>query len=79
MKHMKTLRVPEEIKKVVDYVTCDICKEKIFVGGYDENSVTILHRSGKHYPESGWGIEMSVDMCGKCFGEKLVPCCAQWC
>lgn len=73
MEHIKTVEVPATIKEVVDFVTCDLCGTKIDVRGYDVDDVKVSHRTGSNYPEGGNGDETSVDMCGKCFDEKLVP------
>jgi hypothetical protein len=74
MKHMKTVVIPETTKQVVDFITCDLCKEKIpKEQSYMVDRVEINHRVGEHYPEGGYGTDTSVDMCGKCFDEKLIP------
>lgn len=73
MKHMKTVEVPATTRETVDFVTCDLCGEKIDVRGYDVDEVEVHHKTGSNYPEGGSGYETSVDMCGKCFDEKLVP------
>lgn len=73
MKHMKTVQVPATKKQVVEKVTCDLCGAEIKRTGYSAEEVEIKHRTGDNYPEGGIGDETSVDMCGKCFDEKLVP------
>ena len=73
MKHMKTVLVPEQRNQVVDFVTCDLCGAKPKARGYDINEVEVRHKVGELYPEGGSGTETRVDMCGKCFYEKLVP------
>lgn len=73
MKHMKTVEVPATTKEVVDRVTCDLCGAVINVRGYDVDEVEVRHKTGSNYPEGGSGDETSVDMCGECFDEKLVP------
>jgi hypothetical protein len=74
MKHMKTVVIPEKTNQVVDYITCDLCKEKIpKKQSYMVDKVEVSHRVGEHYPEGGYGTDTSVDMCGKCFDEKLIP------
>ncbi len=73
MKHLKTVEVPATTRETVDFVTCDLCGEKIDVRGYDVDEVEVRHKTGSNYPEGGSGDETSVDMCGKCFDEKLVP------
>lgn len=73
MKHMKTVEVPATTREEVDFVTCDLCGAKIEGRGYDVDEVEVRHKTGSNYPEGGSGDETAVDMCGKCFDEKLVP------
>jgi len=73
MKHMKTVVVPERTSTFVDFVTCDLCGEKVIKKGYDVDEVEIRHKVGYIYPDGGSVTEASVDMCGKCFDERLVP------
>lgn len=73
MKHMKTVEVPATKKDEVDFVTCDLCGRKIGERGFDVDEVEVFHREGKSYPGFASGIETSVDMCGECFDDKLVP------
>lgn len=73
MKYMKTVVVPEYRNQVVDFVTCDFCEAKIVATGYDINEVEVRHKTGVLFSDGGSGTETRVDMCGKCFDEKLVP------
>lgn len=73
MKHMKTVQIPACEELVIDKVTCDLCGSEVDARGYNVDEVEILHRTGKDYPGDSGGEETSVDMCGKCFDEKLVP------
>jgi hypothetical protein len=74
MKHMKTVIVPAETTNVVSFVTCDLCKTKIETAGvFAVDETTVHHKVGKYYPEGGSGTETVIDICGKCFDEKLVP------
>lgn len=74
MKHMKTITVPAHSKEVIDYVTCDLCGEKIINrSDYSLDEVEVRHKSGVAYPDGGHGDEVEVDVCGKCFDTKLVP------
>lgn len=73
MKHMKTTQVPAREKLVLDKVTCDLCGDVIDVKLPKVDEVVVRHRVGKYYPPGGCGEETSVDMCCKCFEEKLVP------
>lgn len=73
MEHVKTIEVPATTREVVVFVTCDLCGAKIEKQVYEVNEVEVRHKVGDSYPESGSVTETSVDMCGKCFEEKLVP------
>jgi hypothetical protein len=73
MKHMKTVVIPADTKQEVDFVTCDLCGEKIKCGYHEIDEVKVTYKQGRSYPEGSWGDETSVDMCGDCFNEKLVP------
>jgi hypothetical protein len=73
VKHLKTVRYNYE-EKIVDFATCDMCKEKIQdTGAYDVNDVRVSHEFGEHYPEDRYTTTVSVDLCGKCFDNRLVP------
>lgn len=75
MKHVKTVDVPATIRKVVDFVTCDLCKEKILEeGSYDVNEVEVHHKKGSNFGMDGGSLDDVVfDICGKCFDGKLIP------
>jgi hypothetical protein len=74
MKHLKTVQVPASTRDVVDHVSCDLCGREIIEREfYKVDEVEIRHKTGASYPDGGSGEETSVDMCGKCFDEKLVP------
>ncbi len=73
MKHLKTLQIPATTKDVVEFITCDLCGEKIATHIYEVDEVIVNHRYGESYPEAGFGKETNVDLCGQCFEEKLIP------
>ena len=74
MKHLKTIPVPATTREVLDHVSCDLCGAKIANNhNYEVHEVEVRHKTGVSYPDGGSGEETSVDMCGKCFDEKLVP------
>lgn len=77
MKHKKTITIPAQPAKTVevdDYATCDFCKLQIIVRSCEVNQVQVHYETGVRY-EDGTGntTKMSVDMCGNCFQDKLVP------
>ena len=77
MKTMKTIEIPAKKELVVDSITCDICgnevKHKTRYMGYEIDTIEVKHRIGSDYPEGGSGSETTVDICGTCFDEKLIP------
>jgi hypothetical protein len=71
---MKSVEVPATTRIIEDYVSCDLCGDRMHEHGkYEIDDVEIKHRTGVQYPEGGWGEEARVDMCGKCFVSKLIP------
>lgn len=73
MKHIKTKKVPAKKIDVIDFVSCDICGSVIKDDLFKVNEIEVRHKKGSNYPEGGSGVEITVDICGKCFDEKLVP------
>lgn len=65
-------------EKLVEFI-CDICGRKGELDGGWERSytgvedVTIEYQSGSRYPEGADITYHEIDMCPKCFEEKLVP------
>ncbi len=73
-----------QTREICTCLKCDICgKEGTRVGiwncGYyevnkTELQVTVHQQDGSSYPDgSGWGTEITIDMCPECFRDKLVP------
>jgi len=60
-------------------VSCDLCGavahsiDDWSTRGYGIDEITISQKDGDSYPEGGSGTEYNVDMCPKCFKEKLIP------
>lgn len=74
MKHMKSVPVPATFRDVVDKITCDICGVEIKAREWgDAEEIEVKHRTGTAYPDGGSGEETTVDLCAKCFDEKLIP------
>ena len=73
MKHTKTVMVPETTKQVVDKITCDFCGEEIKEAQHTVDDVVLSYRTGVEYPEGGRGELTEIDICGKCFLNKLIP------
>jgi len=63
---------------VVVRVTCDICGYDGKDGDWKENTYDVREtqvslRTGTSYPDGGSGVEYEVDLCPKCFAERLIP------
>jgi hypothetical protein len=77
--------VPAKIVKKFVRRTCDLCGVASKRGedwepissshnvNETEVSVTVKHRMGWSYPEGGSGTEVEVDLCPKCFKDRLIP------
>ena len=81
MRTYKTETITRE-HTYIDRVHCDLCgavgREGEWASGIYEVNQTILEvivhqKDGASYPSGGWGTEYVVDLCPKCFLERLVP------
>ena len=61
---------------------CDLCGAESKGDDWDagnfevketEVTVTVKHRAGEQYPEGGFGDGIEIDLCPKCFRNRLVP------
>ena len=74
MKRMKIVETPSTVREVVDYTTCDLCRQRIAEeGSFEINEIEVSHKTGCRYPDNGEEEEVSVDLCGPCFDTKLIP------
>lgn len=74
MKHTKQKEIPAKTVTVVESVSCDLCGEKITTANsWDVAEVEVSCKTGYRYPEGGDTTTRSVDMCVKCFTDKLEP------
>mgnify|MGYP000854857557 CR=1 FL=1 len=73
MREIKNQVVPEHTIEVVSKVVCDLCGEEIKREKFSAEEVIIKYTKGESYPDCGNGEDIEVDMCGKCFDEKLAP------
>ena len=72
-------------KKLTEYtdcvkLTCDICNSQSPTNSNDWDKdmyvikqIEIKYKTGSCYPSHGLGVEYVIDMCPKCFKEKLIP------
>ena len=74
MKLMKQVEIPSKVVTVVDKTVCDLCKMEIpNEGRFVVDEVTVQYKTGNSYPEGGSGETLSVDLCPRCFEERLIP------
>lgn len=74
MKYLKTIIVPGTTGEIIAFVSCDLCKEKIPTCEDNEvNEIKLYHKTGKQRLGIGSGETVEVDICDKCFDEKLIP------
>ena len=58
---------------------CDLCEESTTEkrdwgkDHYDVEETEVRYKTGANYPEGGSGEETTIDICPKCFTEKLIP------
>ena len=69
-------------RKSLIRTTCDLCGAIAKSGNWDSSSysvadveveVTVHQKEGVAHQDGGWGTELTVDMCPKCFNETLIP------
>jgi hypothetical protein len=85
VKHYETRLVPARNDEYCIKQTCDLCgAEALSPDNWSDHStwdnlneteidVTVRQKNGSSYPEGGSGTKFEVDVCPKCFKEKLVP------
>ena len=69
-------------REVLVETKCDLCGAVAKNGDWEKStyevnevevSVTVRQKDGSNYPDGGWGTELVVDICPKCFKETLIP------
>ena len=69
-------------REVLIELTCDLCKGVGKYGGWESSTyeineveveVTVRQQDGTSCPEGGWGTELKVDICPKCFDTRIMP------
>lgn len=82
MKVYKEVIIPAIKRTECTHRLCDICgakgKDGDWTGGtyaVDETeiSIKVTQKEGNSYPEGGSGTEYDIDLCPKCFKNKLIP------
>jgi len=79
MKIIKKVLRPAYEEEVLDHLKCELCEATTMneddwgESGYDVLETKVSIEEGKRYPNDGWGVETIVDICPKCFKEKLLP------
>jgi len=63
-------------------ISCDLCGRKAKNENWDASSyeineteieVTVRYKNGSVHPGGGWGTNLIVDICPKCFKDELIP------
>ena len=75
--------IPARTDKVLVKRKCDLCgvessrekwkTESIYDVAETKMIVMIKQTDGQSYPEGGFGKEYEIDLCPKCFKDRLVP------
>jgi RNA polymerase subunit RPABC4/transcription elongation factor Spt4 len=78
MKTIKTVAIPTPATRtIVESITCDLCGDTTTSewrkNSFDAVDTTIHMREGTQYPECGSFKDTEIDICPKCFKEKLIP------
>lgn len=82
MQTFKKEIVPQTTRTVQVSRTCDLCgvdAKNILWGDFScdfdetEVRVSVKQKEGTQYPEGGSGTECEIDICPKCFKDRLVP------
>lgn len=74
MKHKRIVEIPATTRETVVKTTCDLCgKDTRNYEEYAFEEVKVSCRTGRRYPDCGWGTDLEADMCADCFKDKLVP------
>jgi len=76
-------KVVQHTQRWVKCRKCDMCgvesdgrsweAESIYYVNETEIRVEIRQKEGANYPEGGSGTKYEIDLCPKCFKEKLIP------
>jgi hypothetical protein len=78
MKIYETKEVRRKESRLAKMV-CDLCgastpyDDSWTTHNYHVQETEVYFKEGEQYPESGSGVEYRVDICPKCFKEKLIP------
>ncbi len=86
MKAIKRVTVPAHEEERTEYLACDLCGIRTTdgrcwpeaarageVGPYIVRDVTVSLREGTSYPEGGNTETTIVDLCPRCFRDRLLP------
>ena len=82
MKTYKEIDIPAKKGRELVAFHCDLCGRKAdgedwtrgsYVIDETEMRVVMVQREGSSYPEGGSGKEYEIDLCPRCFKERLVP------
>jgi hypothetical protein len=65
-------------REVCVRVMCDVCGLESKTGEwergcYEVSETEVRVKTGSSYPEDGYGVEQTIDICPQCFRDKLIP------
>lgn len=77
MKKYEKLIIPASERDTLVETTCDLCGDATQTGWrrgqFDAAETEVRMRTGESYPDNGGGDDTTIDICPKCFAEKLIP------
>jgi hypothetical protein len=73
MKHYKAIEVPAQTLQSLTHVSCDMCNATIPNKPFEVDDVEVSYESGNAYPDGRFTTTQFVDLCSKCFTDKLLP------
>jgi len=72
MRTYKTTIIPEHNSTSIDQVFCDLCGEVRKHQLYAVSDVVVSYEFGNAYSDNGSTTQLSYDICGSCFRNKLM-------
>lgn len=82
MRIYREVKIPASSYKLLDHRICDICGQKSRGNEWSSKkyninetdiNITIKQKEGSDCSDGGSGTEYDIDLCPKCFKDRLVP------
>lgn len=73
MKHTEEIEIPARTETRVCRITCDMCGEDVDNMNHTEEEVIVYRKTIDGNLDSFETEETTVDLCGQCFKDKLIP------